>query len=185
MIEFHADALWFQTPEGEAIPRSVETVALELCDDAGCRLDPELVGHAALAVLHYFKEDLGRSQVSVGEFAQTLATVLRGLGLSLGLESGTPATDRPRETDLRRLACEEGGGFELGFFWRLRRELRETLAQSPRMVRFRGLRDCVKQLAGVRRWNPRCQQINDQIVDYLRSCLFAEGGSRVCSLIVL
>jgi hypothetical protein len=185
MIEFHADALWFQTPEGASIPRSVETVALELCDDAGCRLDPELVGHAAQAVLHYFKEDLGRNQVSVGEFARTLATVLRALGSPLERRTETSAGDRPPETDLRRLACEAGGGFELVFFSRLRQELREILAHSPALVRFRGLRGCVKQLAGARRWNPRCQRINDQIVDYLRQCLSAEGPSQTCSLFIL
>ena len=184
MIQFHADALWFQTPDGETIPRSVEVVALELCDDAGSSLDPELVGHAAQAVLHYFKEDLGRSQVSVGEFAQTLATVLRGLGLALHPAPGTLAPDRPRETDLRRLACEAGSGFELTFFARLRAELRIMLAQSPRLARFHGLRGCVKQLAGAQRWNLRCQQINDQIVDYLRRCLSAEGSSQSCSLII-
>jgi hypothetical protein len=185
MIQFHPDTLWFQTPEGETIPRSVETVALELCDEVGSCVDPELVAHAAQAVLHYFKEDLGRSQVSVGEFAQALATVLRALGRPLEPGAARPSPNGPVETDLRRLACEEGGGFELGFFPRLRRELRQTLAGSPRVVRFRGLRGCVKQLAGARRWNPRCQRINDQIVDYLRQCLLAEGGSQPCSLVVL
>jgi hypothetical protein len=185
MIEFHANALWFQTPEGETVPRSVETVALELCDEAGSNLDPEVVAHAAQAVLHYFKEDLARNQVSVGEFAQTLATVLRALGLPLEPSAPAAAPSRPPETDLRRLACEAGDGFELGFFSRLRSEFRQTLARSPQLVRFRGLRGCVKQLARAQRWNPRCQRINDQIVDYLRSCLSAEGGARSCSLIVL
>jgi hypothetical protein len=185
MIEFHADALWFQTPDGGTIPRSVETVALELCEDAGRRLDPELVAHAAQAVLHYFKEDLGRNLVSVGEFAQTLARVLCALGMPLEPGVAMPASGPAVETDLRQLACEAGDGFELGFFSRLRRELREALARSPRLVRFRGLRDCVKEMAGVRRWNPRCQRINDQIVDYLRQCLSAEGGSQPCSLLIL
>ena len=185
MIEFHADALWFRTPEGEVVPCSVEAVALEFSGDAGSLLDPEVICHAAQAVLHYFKTDLGRSHVSVGEFAETLATVLRGLGLTLEKEPEVPAPERVAEADLRRLACEAGEGFELVFFSRLRTELHQTLTHSPRMVRFRGLRGCVKQLMGAHRWNPRCQRMNDQIVDYLRRCLGAEDHRQPCSLVVI
>ena len=56
---------------------------------------------------------------------------------------------------LRALARESGDARELVFFPRLRRELRTQLQNSPRVVRFRGLRGCVKQLAGARRWS-RC-----------------------------
>lgn len=185
MIQFHADALWFRTPEGEVVPYSAEAVALELSGDTGDLLDPEMVCHAAQAVLHYFKKDLGRSQVSVGEFAQALAGVLRGLGLTAEKEPEVPAPERVAEADLRRLACEAGEAFELGFFSRLRTEFQQTLTHSPRMVRFRGLRGCVKQLTGARRWNPRCQRLNDQIVDYLRQCLSAEKRSQPCSLVVV
>jgi len=185
MIQFHTDALWFRTPEGQLVPCSAEAVALELSGDTGGLLDPEMVYHAAQAVLHYFKQDLGRSQVSVGEFAQTLATVLRGLGMSPATEPEAPAPERVAEADLRRLACEAGEGFELGFFSRLRTELRQTLMHSPRVVRFRGLRGCVKRLTGAGRWSPRCQQMNDHIVDYLRECLGAEECSQPCSLVVV
>jgi hypothetical protein len=185
MIQFRADALWFRTPEGEIVPCSAEAVALEFSGDTDSLLDPEVVCHAAQAVLHYFKTDLGRSQVSVGEFAQTLATVLKGLGLSTEGESERPTPEPAAEADLRRLACEAGESFELGFFSRLRTELHQTLVRSPRVVRFRGLRACVKQLTGAGRWSPRCQRMNDHIVDYLRHCLSAEGRSQPCSLIVL
>jgi len=185
MIQFHADALWFRTPEGEVVPCSAEAVALELSGDSGDLLDPEVVCHAAQAVLHYFKNDLGRSQVSVGEFAQTLAGVLRGLGLTTDKEPEVPAPERMAEADLRRLACEVGEVFELGFFSRLRAEFRQALTHSPRVIRFRGLRSCVRQLTGARRWNPRCQRLNDQIVDYLRQCLSAEERSQPCSLVVV
>jgi hypothetical protein len=51
-------------------------------------------------------------------------------------------------------------------------------------VRFRGLRGCVKQLAGVRRWSPRCEHLQDQIVAYLRGCLTAETEQNQCALVV-
>ncbi len=185
MIDFDADALWYRTPEGELAACSWEALAGEWVGPGGEALDAEVVSHAAQAVLHYLKTELGRSRVSVSEFGRTLAMVLRGLGLAADREPEVPAPERVAEADLRRLACEAGEGFELVFFARLRTELRQTLAHSPRMVRFRGLRGCVKQLAGAERWTPRCQQLNDQIVDYLRRCLGADGRAQPCSLVVV
>ena len=82
------------------------------------------------------------------------------------------------------LARESGDNLELFFFPRLRSELHLRLQQSPRVLHFRGLRGCVKQIAGARRWSPRCEQIQDQIVDFLRSCLNAEPEPSECALVV-
>jgi hypothetical protein len=192
MIQLHPDALFFKTSSGEIIPCSAEQVTVEFIGDAKSLLDPQLVQHAAHAVLHYFKVEQGKNQVSVGEFAQALATVLRGFGLEVrdsdtdDPPAQTPATGlRPvAEADLRQLAFDSGKGFELLFFSRLRNELRCQLRRSPRMIRFKGLRGCVKQLAGARRWNGRCQQLNDQIVGYLRDCLNTETRPDFCSMVV-
>ena len=51
-------------------------------------------------------------------------------------------------------------------------------------MRFHGLRVCVKQLAGARRWSNRCELLQDQIVDYLRGCLTAETKENECALVV-
>jgi hypothetical protein len=190
MIQLHPDALFFKTSSGEIIPCSAEQVTVEFIGDAKSLLDPQLVHNAAHAVLHYFKVEQGKSQVSVGEFAQALATVLRGFGIEVS-EGDTaaqpPETTDPHpvaEADLRQLASDSGKGFELLFFCRLRAELRCQLSQSPRVIRFKGLRGCVKQLAGARRWNGRCQQLNDQIVGYLRDCLNTEPRPGSCSMVV-
>jgi hypothetical protein len=185
MIQMHRDTLMFKTSSGEIIPCSAEQVTIEFIGDATGILDPEIVRNAARAVLHYFKVELGKSQVSVGEFSQALACVLRGLGVDVQ-DAGTPpaASARVAESDLRQLACDSGKGFELAFFTELRAELRRKLSHSPNLLRFRGLRSCVKQLSGARRWNGRCQQLNDQIVDYLRGCLITERPPTSCSLVV-
>jgi len=51
-------------------------------------------------------------------------------------------------------------------------------------VRFRGLRGCVKQLAGAQRWSARCETMQEQIVEYLRGCLTAEPEQKDCALLV-
>jgi tetratricopeptide (TPR) repeat protein len=73
---------------------------------------------------------------------------------------------RLNESHRARLRVEVG---------RLRKELRQQLARSPRRLVFRGLRGCVKQLAGARRWSARCEKLQEQIIEYLRQCLTAES----------
>lgn len=183
MIALVTDCLLFELANGESFPLSAEMISVELSGDDAGLFDPEFVKHATNAVFHYFKHELARQTITVGEFAGALEKVLRGF--EFRVTPPEPAPDpRVLESDLRRLAAESGDGCELIFFRRLRDELRHQLAQAPRLVRFRGLRGCVKQLVGARRWCPRCRRLHDQIVAYLRHCLSAEAAQRECSLLV-
>jgi hypothetical protein len=145
--------------------------------------DPEFVRHAAHAVFHYFQRDQGRETVTVGEFTEALEKVLRGLKPS-NLKEGAAGSRTVSELDLARLARESGEGCELFFFPRLRDELRQQLGQSPRMLRFHGLRGCVKELVGARRWTVRCQALEERIVEFLRECLGAESKKGELALMV-
>lgn len=184
MIHLRPDCLVFKTSNGEHVPCSVEHVTVELLGEAVHRLNEELVQNAAEAVLHYFKTELGRSVVSIGEFSAALERVLRTLGVKVHSAPVGEAQPRVAEADLRFLVSESGDGFELVFFQRLRDELRQKLDDEPQLLRFRGLRGSVKQLVGAKRWSTRCQNLNDQIVDYLRTCLSAEGRRACCALLV-
>jgi hypothetical protein len=134
-------------------------------------------------VLHYFREDLKKESVTLSEFTAALEIALRGLGLNVSCDP-PPSDAIVTHSDLRLLAAEAGKFFELGFFNCLRIELREKLGKSPTVLRFSGLRSCVKQLAGARRWSPRCQKLNDHIVDYLRGCVMQEHLEAPCDLVV-
>jgi hypothetical protein len=76
----------------------------------------------------------------------------------------------------------EAGETELLFFCRLRDELRSQLDLAPRLLRFYGLRGCVKRLTGAQRWSPRCQELRDRIVEYLRACTAADHAHKDCAL---
>ena len=187
MIQLHSDCLVFETSNGEAIPCSAEMVTVELIGEAVASLDRELVRNAAAAVLHYFKHELGKNYVTVGEFSMALERVLRGFGLSVksaNTQEASTTSARVAESDLRQLACESGKGFELLFFPRLRDEVKAQLSQSPRLLRFVGLRSCVKQLNGTQRWTTNCQKLSDQIVEFLRHCLTNQHGKDDCALVV-
>jgi hypothetical protein len=202
MIQLKTDCLIFQTGQGEQIPCSAEWVTFELMGESAEVVDPEVVRHASAAVLYYFKHELQRESVSVGEFALALEKVLRSFGLSVSAEpqiqapatpSGGPSqapaqlsSRRVLESNLKDLASSAASeGFELLFFPQLRQELKRNLDQSPHVLRFHNLRDCVKQLAGARRWSQRCQKLHDQIVDFLRSCWETEPARRSCALLVV
>lgn len=184
MIHLQPDCLVFRTSDGENIPCSAQQVTVELIGESAALLDDEVIQNAAQAVLHYFKSELGKTLVSVGEFAQALERVLRGLGFTVSASDAGNEVSCAGDADLGRLAFDAREGFELDFFPRLRRELRRQLDQAPGLIRFRGLRRCVKLLTGARRWTPRCQELSDQIVEYLRQCLSTECGRRSCPLVV-
>ena len=201
MIKLHSDCLVFETPNGDSIPCSAESVSVELLGDSAAVIDPEIVRNAAAAVLHFFRVELGRESVSVGEFMEALKTALRGLGLNLSeaVEPVAAVAEYPvtipapvaavaarvTEMDLRTLARESGTTFELSFFPRLRAVLGEQLNQPPHILRFTGLRPCVKQLTGARRWTHRCEALSDQIVTYLRECLSTRPAAGRCALVVV
>ena len=184
MILLRSDCLVFEMSNGEKIPCSASTVTVELMGSAVDLLDREMVQHAAAAVLHYFQNDLQRTEVTLSEFTEALEKALRGLGLNVMCDS--PAKNEKTTTaDLRMLAAESGKEFELGFFSRLREQVRKELQSSPQLLRFFGLRSCVKQLAGAQRWCPRCEKLSDQIVEFLRGCVTQENPPAPCGLLVV
>ncbi len=181
MIALHNDYLLFQLLNGESVPCSPEMISVEVTGTAAILIDPDILRHAAASVFHYFKVELEREAVTVGEFSHALEKVLINLGCELRAGEAVQAVS---VADLGNLAREAGSGLELFFFPRLRDELRSHLRHSPEVVEFRGLRVCVKQIAGVRRWNRRCEQLQDQIVEFLRQCLNSDAEKPACALVV-
>ena len=185
MILLRDDCLVFEMNNGDKIPCSASSVTVELMGSAVELLDRDVVEHATAAVLHYFRHDLQRTEVTLSEFTEALEVALRGLGLNVTCDTPAKKPERLAHSDLRRLAAEAGKAFELGFFSRLREEVRKEVQLSPQLIRFFGLRNCVKQLAGARRWCPRCEQLSDHIVEFLRSSVTQENPSQPCGLLVV
>jgi hypothetical protein len=183
MIQLHSDYLVFEVSGGDKIPCSVQKLTIEVLAESLDQIDPEVVQHAASAVLHYFRHDLQRVNVTIDEFTTALEQVLTGLGYQV--QASTAVTPPAvAEADLAAMAESLGDGLELGFYPRLRRELRSLLAGTPRMVRFCGLRRCAKRLARVQRWCPRSVQVSEEIVRFLRDCWGKERPQSACALLV-
>jgi hypothetical protein len=199
MIQLRSDCLVFEVSGGDKIPCSVEKLTIEVLAESLEELNPEVIREAAAAVLHYFRDDLGRDTVTLVEFTEALEHVLEGLGYQIAggtisqvQDSGSPspliqtsdAAVPTVECDLGAIAESLGDGLELGFYPRLRTELKSLLAGQPRVVRFNGLRQCAKRLARTRKWCPRSVQVSEEIVGFLRDCWGAERPKRDCSLLV-
>jgi hypothetical protein len=157
---------------------------MEMLGPTSALFDAEFIQHAADAVFHYFKHELQRQTVTLGEFSVALEKVLGGFALTARATRQPAPAAEVLVSDLCRLAQEAEGSCELLFFPRLRDELHHQILQGLKVLRFRRLRDCVKQLAGARRWSPRCQGLKEQIVSYMRQCLIAESNPVEFSLIV-
>jgi len=177
MIALRTDCLLFELTNGESIPCTADMITVEIAGEAADALDREMLRHAAASVFHYFKVELQRETVTVGEYSRAMEKVLAHLGYTIH-------PSEPGSADLVQLLREVGDSRELLFFPRLRDELRGQLRNSPRVVHFRGLRGCVKQLAGAQRWSSRCEQLQDQIIAYLRECFSAESEQNKCALVV-
>jgi hypothetical protein len=183
MIQLRSNYLQIQSETGDLLPCSAEHVSVELLGEACYQLDPVMVQHAAEAVLHYFRHDMGREKVSVAEFSEALEKALRGMGVSVQAATAPVEEGAISELDLRAMA-EDSDSMELAFFKNLHQALDHQLAATPRVIRFTGLRSSVKCLRGVKRWNPGCQQLNDQIVIYLRRCWEEEGPDHKTTLVI-
>lgn len=184
MITMAADCLLFELAGGESVPFSADMITVELVGKGAGLWEADFVRHAAQAVFHYFKQEMGRQTVTVGEFTGALEKVLRGLNLRQDTMCVGQGDRGGGGTDLVGLARDAGVGGELSFFPRLRQELRRQIERSPSQLRFHSLRGCVKLLVGTRRWSGQCRNLEEHIIAYLRLCLRADAPRQDCAMLV-
>ena len=186
MIALESEYLIFQMINGENLLCSADMISVEIVgnQEGLALLDSRTLKHASASVFHYFKKELERESVTVGEFAMALEKALQGLGISIFAEKITPAgPGGALEANLAHLARDGACGMELFFFPKLRNEMRAQLLHGPKFLRFYGLKGCVKLLSGARRWSYRCDQMEDRILEFMRQCIRSEGQAE-CTMMV-
>ena len=193
MIALRDDFLLVAQEGGHYIPCSVEHLTFELAGTAAHQVDPEWMKQAAAGVLHYFKDELGKSHVTVAEFTSALSKVFNSLGLTAEVSSIEPPVPSTIEIlppqvvwrgDLRAIAIESATLGELAFRQALLSQLAAALESDPQTVEFSGLRGCVKVITGRKHWCPECRKWSAWIVDLLRSWLSEKAAYRHVSLVV-
>jgi hypothetical protein len=194
MIALRDDFLLVAQEGGHYIPCSVEHLTFELAGSAANQVDPEWMKQAAAGVLHYFKDELGQSHVTVAEFTTALSKVFQGLGMTAEVTTIAPPAAEPEGVlappqvvwrgDLQAIAVESGELGELAFQKALLSQLTMALESSSQTVEFSGLRGCVKMITGRKHWCPECRKWSAWIVDLLRSWMSEKAGHRHVSLVV-
>ncbi|MFZ4817774.1 MAG: hypothetical protein ACOYLU_03905 [Limisphaerales bacterium] len=194
MIALRDDFLLVAQDGGHYIPCSVEHLTFELAGSAAKQVDPVWMKEAAAGVLHYFKDELGKSHVTVAEFTTALTKVFQGLGLTAEVSTiETPAPDPEGVAappfavwrgDLQVIAAESGNLGELAFQQALLTQLAAALESCPQAVEFSGLRGCVKMITGRKHWCPECRKWSAWIVDLMRSWMSEKAAHRHVSLVV-
>ena len=115
MILLRHDCLVFKTMDGEMIPCSSEEVTLEIIGDAIGLLDEHVIKEASAGVLHYFREELGKTTVTIAEFAAALQRLTENAALRRRLgEAGRQRTRcamrwRDKLELVRRVYAEAAG----------------------------------------------------------------------------
>lgn len=206
MIDLRRDCLLLVQGDGEAIPCSAEDLAFEIIGPG--HVSKEVLRQCAAGVLHYFKQDLHRSRMTIEEFSHALVRVLAGLGFAVevaelrssqpqvpaqshgsvgdtaGPGPGAVSAGVVHHLNLGGIAADVGKLGELEFFPRLRALLHEGMASGPCMVDCHGLRPAVKALLGRKQWTPACRELESRIVESLRRWCRMRACGRPAGLLV-
>ncbi|MDC0325271.1 hypothetical protein OAM01_00775 [bacterium] len=185
MIQLNPDCVVLELDSGNTLPCSVELMTFELLGETASWIDPEILKNVNQAVILYLRDELGKHLVTFHEFSEVLEQVLRGFGFEMTL---APSVDQPsgrvEKTDISDWLERKDSGFELMMFQRLRQELSKKLTNEPPCVLWiHGLRNCVKNHLGARRWSRKCQDLNDHLISFIRDC-FDRNANSGCSLVV-
>jgi hypothetical protein len=183
MIQLHSDVLWVRAEDGRLEPFDEHRLALSIQKAA------ENVGHSdwwlaesIAAAVHAFAIKSRREQmIQSKEIAELVATVLATLGYDWISEAYAGTRNRVA-IHLNELVWRATAGFELEFFQQLDHAL--SAATNRRLVAMRidGLRACVMQLRGARRWTAECRRLAEDIVEHVRGRVARMRSPRAASL---
>ncbi len=185
MIQLNPNCVVLELQGGNTLPCSVELMTVELLGESASWIDPEILKNINQAVILYLRDELGKHLVSFHEFAEVLEQVLKGFGFDMTLPRTELApSGRIEKTDIADWLGRKDQGLELMMFQRLRSELSKKLNNEPPCVLWiHGLRACVKSHLGARRWSRKCQDLNAQLISFLRDC-FDRNANSDCLLVV-
>lgn len=169
MIQLHGDMAWVRFADGRLTPfdeqrlaRSIQRVA----EQTGS-LDWWLAESIAAAVHVYAVKSRTDGIIQSGEIVEIVAAVLSTLGYErISLAFGGNANRVAIHLD--ELTGRTEAAFELEFFQRLDRALGVAANRRRLVMEVNGLRPCVMQLRGARRWTAGCRKLAEEIVEHVR-----------------
>jgi ATP cone domain len=169
VIRAHDNIAWVKFDDGHLAPFDERRLALSIQSVAERLGDSDwwLAESIAAAVHAFAVKCHSNSIIASKEIADVVVSVLSMLGFK---ELAQAYTNQRRRAaiHLGDLAGRVGTAFELEFFRQLDHALVAAADQRLSLLEVDGLRTCVMQLCGARRWTAGCRRFAEDIVEYVR-----------------
>jgi len=133
------------------------------------------------ALVHHLACHVEANAVTVPQVAEVVAEVLQVIGYSEISPFFAPGVPSER-LNLVDLVREAGSGYELAFFHRLRDRLQFLLGTGTTDVDLVGLAPCVKQLRARKSWSRGCDDLQEEIVSFVRTQTLQAPAEREISV---
>ena len=183
MIRMHTDILWVRADDGRLVPFDEHRLAtsIQKAAESVGQSDWWLAESIAAAVHAFAIKSRNDHTIPSKEVLEIVSTVLTTLGYDWISEVYAGTTNRVA-IHLNELAWRTSAGFELEFYQQLDHAL--GAASNGRLVAIRvdGLRACVMQLRGARRWTADCRRLAEDIVEHVRGRVASMRSPRAASL---
>ena len=126
-----------------------------------------LAEHVAESVTEYLREQKTLNVLPLDRLTSAVQSVLQVIGYDEIGRHFIPAPPKV-QVSLLALAREAGSGYELAFFEKLRRRLRELVHEKNCHFELVGLEPCVKLLRARKQWGAECEALRTEIVLFTR-----------------
>ena len=183
MIQLREHILWVRTGDGRLTPFDERRLAMSIqqaAEHVGQR-DWWLAESVAAAVHAFGMKSRGEPVIASKEISEIVTAVLATLGYEWISEAYGGGANRAA-IHLNELAWRTDGGLELEFFRQLDRALGAATNRQLVSMRIDGLRACVMQLRGARRWTADCRRLAEEIVEHVRGRVARVRSPRAVSL---
>lgn len=119
------------------------------------------------AVVHFLRVQYHGTVIAVEALFDKIRHSLKNLGLS-EMSEGLATKNPPVSISLTDIARRAGSGYELVFYHLLADRFQRAACQGVAHVYCYGLRQCVKNLVGAKKWSPRCERLSADIQEFLQ-----------------
>ncbi|HTS18213.1 MAG TPA: ATP cone domain-containing protein [Verrucomicrobiae bacterium] len=169
MIQLQEGVLWVEAADGRRTPFDEQQLALSIQKAAASvgQCDWWLAESIAAAVHAFGKQSRREPVITSREISEIVAAVLATLGYDWISEAYDGGVNRVA-IHLNELVWRTDAAFELEFFRQLDRALGAATDHDLIAMRIDGLRACVMQLRGARRWTAECRRLAEEIVEHVR-----------------
>lgn len=183
MILAREEIAWVRSEDGRLTPFDAHRLAdsIQLAARGAGHADWWLAESVAAAVQLYARQCLRGSTIAMQEMVEIVVAVLSALGYTEISEAYAQQRRRVR-IQLDELSARADEVFELRFFRELDGALNAATDKRLSLLEVRGLRRCVMQLRGVRRWDAACRRLAEEIVQYIRARVTRMRPQRAASL---